>query len=161
MLGRRGALAYLAVPPYLWLLLLFVLPLLMMVAVSLQPTAGRIDFTSGWPDTAQYRQIADTPVYLRQLGLSAAMALGIAVAAVVFAFPLAYFLAMRARERATVFLILLLLPFATSFLLRIMAWKLLLGHDGAINWFLTSVGLVDEPTTLLIYSRAAVVITLI
>jgi len=161
MLGRRGALAYLAVPPYLWLVLLFVLPLLMMIAVSFQPASGRIDFTSGWPSSVQYEQIADTPVYLRQLGLSAAMALGIAVSAVVLAFPLAYFLAFRARQRATVFLILLLLPFATSFLLRIMAWKLLLGHDGAINWFLTSVGLVDEPATLLIYSRSAVIITLI
>jgi len=161
MLGRRGALAYLAVPPYVWLVLLFLLPLLMMVAVSLQPASGRIDFTSGWPSTSQYQQIADTPVYLRQLGLSAAIALGVAISAVVLAFPLAYFLAFRARQRATVFLILLLLPFATSFLLRVMAWKLMLGHDGAINWLLTSVGLVDEPTTLLIYSRSAVIITLV
>lgn len=161
MLGRRGALAFLAVPPYLWLILLFVLPLAVVVAVSLQPVSGRISFGEGWPATAQYVQIADTPVYLRQLGLSVAMALGIAISAVLLAYPLAYFLALRARDRATVFLILLLLPFATSFLLRIMAWRLLLGRDGAINWFLTTVGLVDEPSTLLIYSRAAVILTLI
>jgi spermidine/putrescine transport system permease protein len=42
-----------------------------------------------------------------------------------------------------------------------MAWKLLLGHDGAINWLLTTLGIVDEPSTLLIYSRAAVILTLI
>lgn len=161
MLGRRGALLFLAVPPYLWLAVLFLLPLVVVVAVSLQPVSGRINFAEGWPAGAQYVQIAETPVYLRQLALSGAMALGIAVAAVILAYPLAYFLAMRARDRATVFLILLLLPFATSFLLRIMAWRLLLGRDGAINWFLTSVGLVDEPSTLLIYSRAAVIITLI
>jgi spermidine/putrescine transport system permease protein len=161
MLGRRGALVFLAVPAYLWLTLLFVLPLAVVVAVSFQPVSGRINFSEGWPATAQYAQIVDTPVYLRQLALSAAMALGIAIAAVVLAFPLAYFLAMRARNRATVFLILLLLPFATSFLLRIMAWRLLLGQAGAINWFLTTAGLVDEPSSLLIYSRAAVIITLI
>jgi spermidine/putrescine transport system permease protein len=161
MLGRRGALAFLAVPPYLWLAALFLLPLIVVVAVSLQPQSGRINFGAGWPATAQYVQIAETPVYLRQLAVSAAMALGIAVAAVVFAFPLAYFLALRARGRAAVFLILLLLPFATSFLLRIMAWKLLLGRDGAINWLLTTAGVVQEPATLLIYSRAAVIITLI
>jgi spermidine/putrescine transport system permease protein len=89
------------------------------------------------------------------------MAFGIAVAATLLAYPLAYFLAFRARHRAAVYLILLLLPFATSFLLRIMAWRLLLGRDGAINWVLTTTGLVDEPSRLLIYSRAAVIITLI
>jgi spermidine/putrescine transport system permease protein len=161
VLGRRGALAYLAVPPYLWLLGLFVLPLLVVVAVSLQPASGRIDFGAGWPSTNQYAHLADTPVYFRQLGLSLAMALGIAVTATLLAYPLAYFLAFRARERAGAFLILLLLPFATSFLLRIMAWKLLLGRDGAINWLLTTTGIATEPSTLLIYSRAAVIITLI
>ena len=161
MLGRRGAVAFLAVPPYLWLVGLFVLPLVVVVAVSLQPQAGRINFAEGWPAPAQYSQILETPVYLRQLGLSVLMAFGIAVAATVFAYPLAYFLTFRARHRAGTFLILLLLPFATSFLLRIMAWKLLLGRDGAINWLLTSLGVVNEPSTLLIYSRAAVIITLI
>jgi len=161
MLGRRGALAYLAVPPYLWLGALFILPLLVVAAVSLQPQPGRVDFSQGWPSTSQYGQIADTPVYLRQLGLSLAMSLGVAVTATLLAFPLAYYLAFRARQRAGAYLILLLLPFATSFLLRIMAWKLLLGRDGAINWVLTTTGLATEPSTLLIYSRAAVIITLI
>ncbi len=161
MLGRRGALAFLAVPPFAWLALLFVVPLGVVVAVSLQPESGPIDFASGWPDTVQYRQIVDTPVYVRQLGFSLLMALGIAVSATVLAYPVAYFLAFRARHRTATFLILLLLPFATSFLLRIMAWRLLLGRDGAINWMLTTTGLVDEPSGLLIYSRTAVVITLI
>lgn len=161
MPGRRGAVAYLAVPPFLWLGVLFVIPLVVVVAVSLQPQAGRVDFGSGWPAMSQYGQIADTPVYLRQLGLSLAMALGVAVTATLLAYPLAYFLAFRAQHRAGAFLILLLLPFATSFLLRIMAWKLLLGRDGAINWVLTTTGIASEPSTLLIYSRAAVIITLI
>ena len=161
MIGRRGAAAFLAVPPFLWLGLLFVLPMFVVVAVSLQPGSGRIDFGPGWPAISQYGQIADTPVYLRQLGLSVAMAFGVAVSATVLAYPLAYFLAFRARQRAGTFLILLLLPFATSFLLRIMAWKLLLGQEGAINWLLTTLRVVDEPSTLLIYSRAAVVMTLI
>ena len=73
MLVRRGALLFLAVPPYIWLILLFVMPLAVVVAVSFQPVSGRINFGAGWPATTQYAQIADTPVYLRQLGLSAAM----------------------------------------------------------------------------------------
>lgn len=161
MLGRRGVLGFLVVPPYLWLTLLFLVPLGAVVAISLLPQSGRIDFGSGWPSDTQYRLVLETPSYLRQLGTSAVMAFAVAATATLLAYPVAYFLTFRARERATMFLILLLVPFATSFLLRVMAWKLLLGREGALNWFLTSVGVVDEPAGLLLYSQAAVVITLV
>jgi spermidine/putrescine transport system permease protein len=161
MLGRRGSLWFLAVPPYLWLVLLFVVPLAVVVAISLLPGAGRINFSGDWPSLNQYQQVLETPAYLRRLGISVGMAFVIAASATVLAYPIAYFLAFRARQRATVFLILLLVPFASSYLLRVMAWKLLLGSHGAINWVLTSVGLVKEPAGLLVYSQAAVVITLV
>jgi spermidine/putrescine transport system permease protein len=89
------------------------------------------------------------------------MALIVALGATLLAFPIAYFLAFRARHRAPIFLILLLVPAATSFLMRVMAWKLLLGSSGAINSFLLWTGLIQEPIGLLLYSQAAVVITLI
>ncbi|MEP6807147.1 MAG: ABC transporter permease [Chloroflexota bacterium] len=161
MLGRRGSLWFLAIPPYLWLLLLFVLPLGAVVAISLLPGSGRINFSAGWPSTNQYQQVLETAAYLRRLGISAVMAFAVAASATVLAYPIAYFLAFRARGRATVFLILLLIPFASSYLLRVMAWKLLLGSEGAINWVLTSISLIHEPSALLVYSQAAVVITLI
>ena len=161
MLGRRGSLWFLAVPPYLWLLLLFVVPLGVVAAISLLPGSGRINFGAGWPSLNHYREVLDTPAYLRRLGISVGMAFVIAAAATVLAYPIAYFLAFRARQRATVFLILLLVPFASSYLLRVMAWKLLLGREGAVNWVLTSLGLIQEPAGLLVYSQAAVVITLI
>lgn len=161
MIGRRGSLWFLAVPPYLWLLLLFTLPLGVVAAISLLPGSGRIDFSDGWPSLNQYQQVLETPAYLRRLGISVGMAFVIAAAATILAYPVAYFLAFRARGRATVFLILLLVPFASSYLLRVMAWKLLLGREGAINWVLTSLGLTQEPAGLLVYSQAAVVITLV
>jgi spermidine/putrescine transport system permease protein len=161
MLGRRGSLWFLAVPPYVWLVLLFVLPLAVVGAISLLPGSGRIDFSGGWPSLNRYQQVLETPAYLRRLGISVAMAFVIAAASTILAYPIAYFLAFRARERATIFLILLLVPFASSYLLRVMAWKLLLGREGAINWVLTSTGLTQEPAGLLVYSQAAVVITLV
>jgi spermidine/putrescine transport system permease protein len=161
MLGRRGSLWFLAVPPYLWLLLLFLLPLGVVVAISLLPGSGRINFSGGWPSLNQYQQVLETPAYLRRLGISVGMAFVIAASATILAYPIAYFLAFRARASATIFLILLLVPFASSYLLRVMAWKLLLGREGAINWVLTSLGLIHEPSGLLVYSQAAVVITLV
>jgi spermidine/putrescine transport system permease protein len=161
MHGRRGSLWFLAVPPYLWLVALFLLPLGVVATISLLPGSGRIDFGGGWPSFNQYQQVLETPAYLRRLGISVGMAFVIAASATILAYPIAYFLAFRARQRATIYLVLLLVPFASSYLLRVMAWKLLLGREGAINWVLTSLGLVKEPVGLLVYSQAAVVITLI
>ncbi|HKG19435.1 MAG TPA: ABC transporter permease, partial [Candidatus Limnocylindrales bacterium] len=66
-----------------------------------------------------------------------------------------------AGPRAGLYLILLLVPFWTSYLLRVMAWKLMLGSNGVINEVLTGVGLIDEPLKALLYNRSAVVVTLI
>jgi spermidine/putrescine transport system permease protein len=162
MLGRRGALRFLALPPYVWLGLFFVLPLVLIVAISFRPETGPIDFDDPWaPSLFQYQRIWETPAYLRLLGISVLMALAVAVSATALAYPVAYFLTFRARERATLYLVLLLIPFATSYLLRVMAWRLMLGQEGAINSFLQFVGLTSEPLDLLLYSRAAVIITLV
>jgi len=162
MLGRRGSLRFLAVPPFAWLILLFVAPLLLAILISFRGERGPIDFGSLLQlSTLQYQKVIDSPSWLRLLGISAVMALVVAVMATLLAFPIAYFLAFRARHRAPLFLILLLVPAATSFLLRVMAWKLLLGSSGAINSFLIWTGVIHEPIGLLLYSQAAVVITLI
>jgi spermidine/putrescine transport system permease protein len=162
MLGRRGSLRFLAVPPFAWLILFFVAPLLLAILISFRGERGPIDFGSLLQlSTLQYAKVADSPVWLRLLAISGVMALIVALGATLLAFPIAYFLAFRARDRAPIFLILLLVPAATSFLLRVMAWKLLLGREGAVNWVLTSLGLIQEPAGLLVYSQAAVVITLI
>lgn len=161
MLGRRGALRFLVAPPYVWLALFFVLPLVLIVAISFRPEAGPIDFDDPWnPTLLQYQRVLETPAYLRLLGVSILMALGIAAASTLLAYPIAYFLTFRARERAPLYLLLLLVPFAISYLLRVMAWRMMLGQEGAINSFLEAIGLISEPLDLLLYSRAAVMITL-
>ncbi len=162
MQGRRGMLRVLAVPPYVWLGLFFIAPLVLIVVISFRPESGPINFSDPWQlSLTQYQNIWETPSYLRLLGISVLMALTVAAVATVLAYPIAYFLTFRARERATLYLILLLIPFATSYLLRVMAWRLMLGQSGAINSFLEFTGLIDQPLDLLLYSRAAVVITLI
>jgi len=162
MLGRRGALRFLAVPPYVWLGLFFVLPLVLIVAISFRPETGPINFDDPWAlSLVQYQRVWETESYLRLLGVSVLMALVVAGAATMLAYPVAYFLAFRARDRAVFYLVLLLIPFAASYLLKIMAWRLMLGQEGAINSFLQYIGLTAEPLDLLLYSRAAVIIALV
>src|SRR6188472_3111685 len=161
MLGRRGVLRFLALPPYVWLALFLVVPVGLIATISLRPEPGPLSFDDPWtPSLIQYQRIFETPAYLRQLGISALMAGIVALTATVLAYPVAYFLTFRAGRRAPLYLTLLLVPFAVSFLLRVMAWRLMLGEHGAINSFLEWLGLAKEPLDLLIYSRAAVVVTL-
>jgi spermidine/putrescine transport system permease protein len=145
----------------IWLILFFILPVLLMAAFSFRADM-RGDFIQVWsPTLDQYASVASTGSYWRLLGISALTALGIGVSAVLLAFPLAYFLALRAGRRAGFYLILLLVPFWTSYLLRVMAWKILLGTEGVINSFLLYTGVIQSPLTALLYSRTAVILTLV
>ena len=160
-LDRRATFWFIYLPPMLWLGLFFVLPVLLMAAFSFRPDM-RGDFLQPWtPTLSQYTSVAAIGSYWRLLGISALTALGIGISAVVLAYPLAYFLALRAGPRAGFYLVLLLVPFWTSYLLRVMAWKILLGTEGVINSFLIYTGIIQEPLTALLYNRTAVILTLI
>jgi spermidine/putrescine transport system permease protein len=162
MLGRRGTLAFLVGPPSVALVLFFLLPLVLIAAFSLRAGSGAIGPSEPWAFSIEhYQDVIGTPAFVRLLGVSILVALGVAALATVLAYPVAYFLTFRAGARAPLFLTLLLIPFAVSYLLRVMAWKLMLGPEGGINSFLSTVGLTHEPVGLLLYSRPAVIITLV
>jgi len=162
MLSRRGTLPFLVGPPLVWLALFFLLPLFLIAAFSLRAGSGAVGPSEPWaPSAEHYQEVIGTPAFVRLLGVSVLMALGIAGLATVLAYPVAYFLTFRAGSRAALFLTLLLIPFAVSYLLRVMAWKLMLGPEGGINSLLGSLGLTHEPLSLLLYSRPAVIITLV
>lgn len=160
-LDRRATFWFIYLPPLFWLVLFFILPVILMLAFSFRADM-RGNFLQLWtPTLSQYSSIAGTSSYWRLLGVSALTALGVAASAVLLAYPLACFLAMRAGPRAGLYLILLLVPFWTSYLLRIMAWKILLGTDGVLNSFLIYTGFIPEPLPALLYNRTAVILTLI
>ena len=162
MLGRRRILPFLAGPPLVWLGLFFVVPLALIALFSLRAGSGALGPSDPWqPSLEHYAEVLTTPAFVRLLGLSVLTAALIAGLATVLAYPIAYFLAFRAGPRAALYLTLLLIPFAVSYLLRVMAWKLMLGPEGGINSLLVTLGLTDEPLRLLLYSRPAVVITLV
>jgi spermidine/putrescine transport system permease protein len=159
--NRRAAFWLLYLPPLFWLGAFFVAPLLLMAAFSFRADI-RGELLQGWtPTLAQYPSLMATGSYWRLLGISAVMALAVAASATVLAYPVAYFLAFRAGRRAGLYLVVLLVPFWTSYLLRVMAWKFMLGSEGVINSFLIYAGLIREPLTALLYNRSAVVLTLI
>jgi len=160
---RRNPLPWLLMAaPSVWLALFFVAPLALMAFYSLRPNMEGGLFAWGWqPTLSNYRTILQGESYLPLLWVSIRVALVVAFCATLLSYPLAYFLVFRARLRAPLLLTLLILPFWTSYLLRIISWKVILGSNGVINSLLTYLGLVDQPVPLLIYSRLAVVVTLV
>jgi spermidine/putrescine transport system permease protein len=160
-LDRHATFWALVTPPSLWLILFFLIPLVLIAVISLRPDLRGGVLSPFAPSLEHYRTLLEKPAYLRLFATSVGMALIVAAAATVLAFPLAYFLAFRAGRRAGLFLALLLIPFWTSFLLRVMAWKVMLGSNGVINSFLQYTGLAAEPLEFLLYNRVAVVVTLV
>jgi spermidine/putrescine transport system permease protein len=101
-----------------------------------------------------------SPLYLTLLGRSLLMSATSTAAAVLMAYPVAYFLAFRVTRHKLFWLILITIPFWTSYLLRIFAWKLILGFNGVINSSLIALGLIRSPLEFLLYNPTAVTITL-
>jgi len=101
-------------------------------------------------------------VYLRLFWKSVKMSLIVSTLVVLVAYPLAYYLALSGTKRKYVLLLVLIAPFLTSYLLRVLAWKVILGDQGVINTFLFWTGLrsPDHPISQLLYSRFAVMLVL-
>ena len=95
-------------------------------------------------------------VLLRSILLSAI----VTIATVVLAFPVAYFLAFRAGRWRHLLLFLVTLPFWTSYLLRVFAWKIVLAYNGVLNSALMHLGVIDTPLNGLLNTPSTVVVTL-
>lgn len=91
---------------------------------------------------------------------SLVMSLIATVAVIALAYPMAYFLAFRVHRHKALWIILITIPFWTSYLLRVFAWKIVLGFNGALNSGLKAIGIIDEPLEFLLYNPGAVVLTL-
>ena len=107
-----------------------------------------------------YEAFFDKWVYGKLLWRSIRMSATVTLITVTLAYPVAYFLAFKVRKNPITWLILLSLPFWTSYLLRVLAWKIMLGNSGIINSTLMELGFLEAPLEFLLYSRFAVVLTL-
>ncbi|UWQ52002.1 ABC transporter permease (plasmid) [Leisingera caerulea] len=147
----------LSAPASLYVGLLVAAPLGILVAYSFwTQTYVEIDRTLTW---ANYLEAATDPLVRHLMLRSILIAGAVTAATVALAYPIAYFIAFRTRKK-TLWLLLITIPFWSSYLLRVFSWKLILGFNGVMNSALISVGLIKEPLTFLLYNEFAVVLTL-
>ncbi len=169
--GRLTRLLLLALP-YAWLLLFFLLPFLIVAKIALSEAAGGIPPYAPllrWTEdnvltvvlnfgsiVTLVEDVFYLEAYLRSLRVAAISAL----ICLLLGYPMAYAIARAPEHRRNVLLVLVILPFWTSFLLRVMAWIGLLQDQGVINGLLLSLGLVGEPLRLL-YTEGAVYVGIV
>jgi len=159
MIHERRRVAALMLPPALWLVLLFLAPMVIMAAYSFR--AGTFEPERSIFTIEQYQKFLAHTAYHRLLLQSILVAFVVSMLCIVLAYPIAYFLAFRAGSLQYTLLTILIVPAWISYLLRILAWKVILGSSGLLNSFLISAGLIREGSPILLYSRDAVIVALV
>lgn len=130
-------------PALLWTLAFFVLPFLAMAIVSVYPKGG-----AGF-SLANYGQFFTNPSYWRAMTNSIEVTAIVTVMSVLLAYPFAWILAFVVPQRwQRLALMLAVLPFWTSYVVRSYAWLLVLAEKGVINTFLLDLGVIAEPLQL-------------
>jgi len=158
----RGGTIALITAPLLWLVLFFIVPVGFVLIksvglVQIFPTDAGVLSLDGW-----HRFLSGDSIYMGLFWKSIKVSLIVSISVVLMAYPVGYFLALCVRKRKYVLLMVIIAPFLTSYLLRVLAWKVILGDGGVINSFLFWSGLRAEgdPISWLLYSQFAVMLVL-
>jgi putrescine transport system permease protein len=152
-----GRIAVIGVP-YFWFLLLAAIPLLIVLKISLSEMestsiSNMIDWSNGWPkltlNFASYQFLATDSLYIKTYLSSIKYAVITTLLCLAIGYPFAYYMARSPKHMQPTLLMLIMLPFWTSFLLRIYAWKTLLVSNGVINNILISLHIIDTPIEMM------------
>ena len=158
MKKKKSGLFLTVLPLYLFTLCFVVGPLLYMVALSFA-TNGSGSSTI-WSFTLEnYKKIAE-PVYLKSFVQSFQLAIISTLLIVLMGYPFGYFMAKLSAKRKKRMMLLIMIPFWTSSLIRMYGWILILQAKGVLNGFLMKLGIIEEPLKIL-YSYPAVVIGMV
>ena len=143
----------LAMPAAVWLLLFAVAPLVMLLVMSFWTST--IFGLSKETTLENYRVLTRDPVYLLVLLQTLRIALSVTAISLIVSYPIAMFLASLRGARKAVLLLLLFLPFWTSYVVRTFVWLPMLGRTGLVNSVLQSMGLIEVPVDWLLYNEGA------
>ena len=157
-LGRHGFRAAMMLPGLLVTLLLVLFSLGLVLFLSFRINDGSL--LGAGVTTGNFVSIATDQLYAMVAIRSLIIAALVTVTTVVTAYPVAYYLAFHAGRRRGLLLFLVTLPFWTSYLLRVFAWKVVLAYNGVLNSVLTGSGLLSAPTSAFLNTPSAVVLTL-
>jgi spermidine/putrescine transport system permease protein len=150
--GWSPGLAGLLAPAALWLGLFFLAPLLIILVYSFGTSGVYGGITLGF-NPGNYLNVFD-PLYLEIIGRTFLIAATNTLLCLLIGYPLAYFIALKGGRWRNVLILLVVVPFWTSFLIRAYAWVVILNGNGLANKTLQFLGITDEPLTLIFTPQA-------
>jgi spermidine/putrescine transport system permease protein len=157
---RRLSFAALVSVPVIWWVLVLLIPYLIMLVISFY----RAQFPSHVPafELSSYIRVFSEPQYVAVILRSLKISLLVSALTFVLSYPVAYFLVFMVRSARVRMLIYvaIVVPLWVSYLLRVYAWKIILGTNGILNTLLIWLGVISEPIELLLYNQFAMVITM-
>ncbi len=153
---------YVIAGPYLWLVLFFLVPFFIVVKISLSdvvtampPYVPTFDLATGFKeffsklDFENYAFIFSDPLYTSAYWSSLKIAFISTLLTLLVAYPIAYGMARAPKDWQPTLMMLVILPFWTSFLIRVYAWIGILKKEGLLNAFLLNYGFISEPLTIM------------
>ena len=146
--GDRLGPGLLIVPGVVWLVALFLLPLGIIAIFSLGSVDPNGAITLANPDLANYER-ALSAEFLPAFGRSIYYSLATTVLSMVIGYPVAYWISRYGGRHKILLLVLVMLPFWTSYLIRTYSWTILLRDNGVVNSLLQAVGIIDQPIILM------------
>src|SRR3954462_8912866 len=156
---------YAAIAPYLWMVLFFLVPFGFVLKISLSQTAIAqppyvpvFDFTEGWSAIKaafaqltldNFKLLVSDSLYISSYLRSLVVAVTSTLILLLIGYPIAYGMARLPQRWQAIAMMLVIIPFWTSFLIRIYAWTNILQHDGLLNKILLALHLVSAPVVWL------------
>ncbi|MBC7142613.1 MAG: ABC transporter permease subunit, partial [Rhodobacteraceae bacterium] len=151
--------------PYLWLVVFFLVPFVIVFkialsdyAISIPPYTPTLDLSAGWEgiksffgalDFENFTFLASDALYWKAYLSSLQIAAISTVITLLVGYPIAYGMAQASDEWRPTLMMLVILPFWTSFLIRVYSWIGILSNEGFLNQFLLWLGIIDTPLTIL------------
>ena len=145
-------------PVLITMVVLLAAPLVLLALYSLWTQNGLVVDTTA--TFQRYQDVFEKQSYIDIFWRSIGMSSLVTLVTVGLAYPMAYYVAFGVKRYKFIWLVLLTIPFWTSYLLRAFSWKVILGYNGVINSSLISLGIIQEPLSFLLYNQTAVIITL-
>lgn len=159
-IGKKIKRLIIGMPIAVWMLIFVVLPLAVVLQYSFYLKVGS-DIDKSIFTFKNFTRFFTDSLYISIFFKTIIYAFFIAALAIIMGYPLAYFVSRKLKRFRNQMYLLILVPLWVSYLVRIIAWRTILGRTGLINTMLLSLGIVDEPVSWLIYSPFAVVIALV
>lgn len=146
-------------PPLLWMTLLYFVPILLLISYSVWRLEA-FDIVKEF-SLVNFKTIFTNRAYQTVIVRTITTALGVTIIDILIALPLGYFIGRYGGRYRTLLTLLVILPLWSSYLVRVFAWKIILGYNGVLNNALVLLGILPAPSQVFLYNQFSTTLTFV